>query len=379
MSVMPLALLAFFAFGVLLVLPGALQPVFADAFALDLAQSGGIASALLIGVGAGVVASGPLVDRAARRPLFVGASLACVAALIAAACAASYGALLAAFAALGVAGGCYETLLNAAVPEAFPERAAARLSLAHAAATLGAALGAPLLARAALASGWPATLAALAVLFAGLAALGLVARFPEPPGSAARVVAKAALPLRVLAPLALAACAYVGVETAFSALLPALARVLGAGEQAGWLGFARGSLAISGFWVGLFAARVLFARMSLPARPRELVLGGAAAALLLALGAPLAAQALELWSAAIGFALGAVFPVLVVLAGDAAPPRRATALALVVAAGSIGGGAIPWLAGEAGGALGAGAALAVLAAGSAAIACGAALARRARP
>jgi fucose permease len=377
MSVMPLALLAFFAFGVLLVLPGALQPAFARAFALDMAQSGGVASALMIGVGIGVVASGPLVDRAPRRPLFVAASLACVLALAGAAFAPSYAALIAGLGALGAASGCYETLLNAAVPEAFPERAAARLSVAHASATLGAALGAPLLARSASAFGWAATLGALAAAFAGLAALGLGARFPAPPRAAAASAPAAALPLRVLMPLALAAGAYVGVETAFSALLPAVAGALGIANQEGWLGFTRGSLAISGFWVGLFTARIVFARLGLPARPRELVLGGAAAALVLALGAALATSWIELWSATAGFALGVVFPVLVVLAGDAAPRRRATALALVVACGSLGGGAIPWLAGEVGGAYGALAAMFVLAAGCAAIAASAALARSA--
>jgi fucose permease len=376
MSVMPLALCAFFAFGVLLVLPGALQPAFAGSFALDMAQSGGVASALMIGVGIGVLASGPLVDRAPRRPLFVVASLACVVALACAALAPSYAALLAALGALGVATGCYETLLNAALPEAFPERAAARLSVAHAAATLGAALGAPLLARSASAFGWAATLGALAAAFAGLAALGLGARFPAPPRAAAASAPDAALPLRVLAPLALAAGAYVGVETAYSALLPAYAGVLGIAEQPSWLGFARGSLAISGFWVGLFTARLAFARLSLPARPREIVLGGAAGALVLALGAAAATTWIELWSAAAGLALGAVFPVLVVLAGNAAPQRRATALALVVACGSLGGGAIPWLAGATGGAYGATAAIFVLATSCAAISAGAALARR---
>jgi fucose permease len=376
MSLMPLALLAFFAFGVLLVLPGALQPAFAEAFALDMAQSGGVASALMIGVGLGVVASGPLVDRAPRRPLFVAASLAAVAALVAAAFAPSYAALIVAVGALGIAGGGYETLLNAAVPEAFPERAAARLSVAHASATLGAALGAPLLASGASAFGFGAALAALAVTFAALAALGVVARFPAPPGAAVSNEPAARLPLHVLAPLALAACAYVGVETAFSALLPAYAGALGVAEAPGALGFPRGSLAISAFWAGRFAARLAFARLALPARPRELVVGGALAAALLAGGAALSTPWIEAWAAAIGFALGAVFPVLVVLAGDAAPQRRATALALVVAFGSVGGGAIPWLAGVAGGAYGAAAAMFALAAGSAAIAGAAARVRR---
>jgi MFS family permease len=363
MAVLPLALLAFLFFGVLLVLPGALQPVFAAGLGLDLAQSAGLASALLAGVGIGVLASGPLVDRFARRPLFAAAALACAAALAGAATASSFAALAAMLAAAGVASGAYETLLNAAVPESNPARAAARLSFAHAAATIGAALGAPLLAAAAAAIGAPRTLAALAGAFALLALAGTLARFPAPPRRGpALAIGAAPLPLRALAPLALASAAYVGVETATSVMLPPLARASG-------LAAARGTGAISAFWAGILVARLAFARLGLPARPREIVLGSGAAALALGAGALVGVRALELWSAAVGFALGAVFPVLVVLSGDIAPERRATALALVVAAGSIGGFALPWLAGSAGAlhaplVLGAGCALIALGAGA---------------
>ena len=371
MSVMPLALLAFFLFGVLLVLPGALFSEFAAAFQLDLAQSGGLASALMVGIGVGVLGSGPLADRLPRRPLFVAAALACGASLAVAALAANFTQLLLALGGLGAAAGCYETLLNAAVPEAHPPRAAARLSLAHAAATLGAALGAPALEAAGRALGWSRLLALLALGFAGIALCGAATRFPAPAGAATPASAAPALPLGMLAPLALASCAYVGLEAALSTLLPGYAGALG-------ISAARGSLAISGFWAGLFLARIAFARLALPARAREPVLGASlAAALLLALGAAGAVSWLALWSTAIGFALGAVFPVLVVLAGDAAPLRRGTALALVVAFGSLGGGALPWLAGAAGGAFGASALMFTLAAASAASAVGVALWARA--
>ncbi len=371
MSVMPLALLAFFLFGALLVLPGALFGEFAAAFQLDLAQSGAVASALMIGIGLGVLGSGPLADRLPRRALFVVAALGCCAALGAAAFASSFTQLVLALGVLGAAAGCYETVLNAAVPESQPERAAARLSLAHAAATLGAALGAPALAGAARTLGWSRLLSVLAIGFLGVAVCGARARFPMPASAGSLAGAAAPLPLRLLAPLALASCAYVGIEAAFSALLPAFASARG--ESA-----AAGSLAISGFWAGLFVARIAFARLALPARARELVLGSLIAALLLALGGAGFVPALVLWSAAIGCALGAVFPVLVVLSGDAAPLRRATALALVVAFGSVGGGALPWLAGAAGGAFGASAVMFTLAAASAAIALGVGLWARER-
>lgn len=368
MSVMPLAVLAFFAFGVLLVLPGGLGDALSAAFALDMRQRGALASALLFGIGAGVVVSGPLSDRFPRRPLFVDASLASAAALAGAAFAPSFAALGVAFALLGLAAGFYETLLNSAVPEAFPERSAAKLNLAHSAATVGAALGAPLLGSAAARLGWGNALAALAVVFAALAAAGLAARFPAPPG--ARAAERASpLPWRTLAALSVAGAAYVGLESALSALLPAFAdaRALAPAQL---LGAPRGTLAISAFWAGLFAARISFGALAIPARARELVLGGALGALLLAVGGALPGYAYELWSLAIGLALGAVFPVLVVLAGDAAPERRGTALAVVVFAGSVGGVALPYLAGALGETRGVCAALLALAVASAAIALG---------
>ena len=365
MSVMPLALLAFFAFGLVLVLPGALQPALARAHSLDLAQSGLVASALMLGILAGSLASAPLVDRLPRKPLFALGVGGCALALLGFGSASSFALLLAATFALGTASGAYETLLNAAVPESAPERAAPRVALAHAAATLGAALGAPLLATLARALGVLGAACALALPFAGLALVAAWARFPAPPGAQRAGSPTSALPLAALAPLALASAAYVGVETAISVMLPPLARAAGLPER-------RGALALSAFWAGVFVARVAFARLALPARRRELVVGSSLAACALVALTLAGAQALELWSAGLGFALGAVFPVLVVLAGDAAPQRRATALALVVSAGSLGGGALPWLAGAAG----AQAAPLVLAGGCAVIALAATRARR---
>jgi DHA1 family L-arabinose/isopropyl-beta-D-thiogalactopyranoside export protein-like MFS transporter/DHA1 family inner membrane transport protein len=375
MSVMPLAVLAFFAFGVLLVLPGGLGDALAREFALAMPQRGALASALMFGVGAGVMVSGPLSDRFARRPLFVAASLACAVALGASALAPSYAVLALTFALLGLAAGFYETLLNSAVPEAFPDRAGAKLNLAHSAATGGAALGAPLLGGAAATLDWGIALAALAAVFAALAVCGLIARFPAPPGASRAGARASRLPWRTLAALSLAGAAYVGLESTLSALLPAFAgaRALAPSHL---LGAPRGTLAISAFWVGLFAARIAFGALAIPARARELVIGGALGAVLLALGGVLPGFAYELWSLAIGLALGAVFPVLVVLAGDAAPARRGTALAIVVAAGSVGGVALPYLAGALGETRGVSAALLALAAASASIALGVQLAAR---
>jgi fucose permease len=87
-----------------------------------------------------------------------------------------------------------------------------------------------------------------------------------------------------------------------------------------------------------------------------------AGALALAGGALARLPAPELVFLATGLALGVVFPLLVLFAGDAWPARRASAVGLVVGAGSLGGFAVPWLAGEIGDRLGAAAAVGSLAA-----------------
>jgi len=345
------AALAFVVFGAALVLPGAAQPALAAGLGLDLAASGLVASALSLGLGAGVVAGGPLADRLPRRPVFAGAAALAALAALSLAAFPSFAGALAASVGVGVGAGVYETLLNAAVPERRPQAAAARLSLLHASATLGAGLGAPLLGALAGAAGFTVAYGALGAAFAAVALLGLGVRFPPPPG--ARLPVPAPLALGALAPWMLAAFAYVGLETALSVFAAPHA-------LAGGLDAARGMRALSAFWLGLLAARVAFAALRRPASARQLRAAGAAGAAILAAGV-LGGAAPELVFGATGLALGIVFPVVVLLAGDAAPLRRASAVGVVVGAGALGGFVVPWLAGALGDLAGTGPALLALA------------------
>jgi len=363
------AALAFVVFGVALVLPGAVQPALAAALGLDLAASGLVASALSLGLGVGVVAGGPLADRLPRRPLFAGASALAAAAGLALAYFPSFAGALAATAGIGLGAGLYETLLNAAIPERRPEAAAARLSLLHACATLGAALGAPALGPFAVAHGFTAAYGALGAGFAVVAALGLALRFPAPP-RARHDAPVAPASFAALGPWMAGAFAYVGLETALSVFAVPHA------ESTGYAA-ARGMRALSAFWLGLLLARVAFAASRRPAQPRLLRLAGSVGALVLAAGAalPVAPEALFL---AAGLALGVVFPLLVVFAGEALPARRATAVGLVVGAGSFGGFAVPWGVGALGDRLDTHAALGALAACALSIALAAREPRRPR-
>ena len=347
-------------FGVALVLPGAAQPALAAALGLDLAASGLVASALSLGLGVGVVAGGPLADRAARQPLFVAAAALAALAGLALPLAPSFAGALAATAGIGLGAGLYETLLNAAVPERRPESAAARLSLLHACATLGAGLGAPALGALAGARGFEAAYGALGAAFAALAAVGLAVRFPPPPRASAPGPSRSPLPTRAVLRFGLVAFAYVGLETALSVLAAPYAAQLG-------LASVRGMRALAAFWLALLVARVVFAALRRPARAAQLRRAGAAGALALAGGVAWPGLPPEALFAAAGLALGVVFPLVVVLAGDAAPGRRATAVGLVVGAGALGGFAVPWLAGTLGDALGAPAAVGALALPAAAI------------
>ena len=91
-----------------------------------------------------MLSTGPLVDRRARRPLFVAVSLGCAAALAAVGPDVSFARAVVCLFALGACLGGYETILNTAIAERYAERAARPLTLVHTGATLGAVLGAPL-------------------------------------------------------------------------------------------------------------------------------------------------------------------------------------------------------------------------------------------
>ncbi len=357
-SLEALAAFAFLVFGAALVLPGAVQPALETALGLDLAASGLVASALSLGLGVGVVAGGPLADRLPRRPMFVGAAALAALSALALGAGGPYAGVLAATAGIGLGAGLYETLLNAAVAERAPASAAARLSLVHACATLGAGLGAPALGALAGAHGFSAPYATLGLAFLALATLALPIPFVKkgvgPAPLETRNVNEEDRPLGELVPLAGGCFAYVGLETALSVF--AAPHADGLGHDA-----ARGMRALSAFWVGLFVARVAYAALRRPASPVQLRLAGLAGAVALvaaAFGRGLAPEATFL---AVGLALGVVFPVLVTLAGEAWPGRRATAVGLVVGAGSLGGLVVPWAAGAIGDRLGPAAAVVSLA------------------
>jgi MFS family permease len=383
---------AFFALGIVLVLIGANQAAMARDLQMDLAASGFLGASLAIGLGCGVTAAGPLVDRFPRRPLFVGACIVTAIALLTSAPGMSYPRAVAQVAAIGAGCGFYDTLLNATALDRWRERAAPALALLHAAATAGAVVGPPLVARITVGGNWVASFHGLGLVFVAIA--GWAALVPLP-GSAADTARPAAAPhargtnaaaLGEAAPAAIArgsiftpallalgaiAFAYVGVENGLTVFaVPWATSGLSLGESVGRAG-------ISVFWLGLLIGRLALVPQRRPIGAGLLALCGVAGALVLCTASALARPELVAAMGLAGLALGPVYPVMISLAGRRFPHAAGTAAGIVGGAGGLGGFLLPWLTGAVGDAIGVVPALGVLGSFSLVIAA-AALALRGR-
>ena len=322
-------------------LVGASQDELQTALRLDLATTGLLTSTVILGVGVGVLAGGPLVDRVNRRALFSGATALTGTALLLVGPGAGFGGVALLLCLAGIGGGLYETVLNTAAIEHDEERSVRTVSLMHAGATLGAMLTplgvSWLLTRA----DWTSAFRIIGLGHLLLPLLALVLPLGRPGGKRK--------PGRILkAPLVflfIAAFAYIGVEAAMMAFAVPYA------QEALGLGADRGRSAISLFWLGLLAGRLVFALRAGGHSARPAASAGAAAGLAIAIGVVLAWSRLEVLFALVGFALGGVFPLLVSLAGRRAHATGA-GVAIVAGLGSAGGVVVPWVTGIIGDAAG---------------------------
>jgi fucose permease len=364
--------LSFVVFGAALVLVGANQADLAQALDLDLSRSGLLVSALMGGLGIGVVVAGPLFDRVERRPLFVGAMLLAAAALLSVDREMGFGRALLLLAVTGAGIGAYDTLISAAVSERFGEHSARPMTLVHAGATLGAVAG-PLLAGWLAARGdWSDSFRWTGVAHLALAGAAFAVRFAPPDRSAETRAARgrSGLLSAALLPFALISFAYVGVEGALTVFAMPYA-----GEGLG-LDASRGRPAISAFYLGLFIGRLGIVLRGGALGAGVLLACGLVAAGVLGGGVAAAVTQVELVFGLYGAALGCVFPVMIALAGQRLPHARGTAVGLVAGVGCLGGFAIPWLTGAIGDSAGAAIAVGSLALWTLLIAVAAFAARR---
>ncbi len=350
LPLLPIGALSFVLFGALLVLVGSSQNELQAALELDLARTGLLASTVIVGIGVGVLAGGPLVDRVARRPLFsVAAALAGVT-LVLVGPSFGFGGVAALLFLAGVGGGLYETVLNAAAIERYEESSVRILSVMHSGATLGAMLTPLGVTWLLTQADWTSAFRIVGVAHLLLAVLAL--RLPL--GRPKRDRERGAILTAPMVFLFIAAFAYIGVESAITAFAVPYA------QDALGLGADRGRSAISAFWLGLLAGRLLFALQSGIDDARPAAFAGVVAGIAIAAGVAFAWMQLELLLGVVGLAMGGVFPLLVALGG-----RRAHAtgigVAVVAGLGSAGGFVVPWATGLVGDTAGVSAGISTLA------------------
>jgi FHS family glucose/mannose:H+ symporter-like MFS transporter len=335
---LPLGFLTFTLFGVVLVLVGASHESLSAALGLRLDQMAVLGASLQLGLGAGVVVAGPLVDRLPRRPLFCVASGIAALALLSVESEMSFARAILHVVAVGFGGGLCETTINTMTVERFGERSIRPLTLLHSAATLGAVAAPPLVGMLISGGDWTTSFRATGAGWAMVSVGALFVSLPAP-RAAAPERAKKTLVSPSLVALFAVAFAYVGLETAVTLFaVPYASDVL-------VLGADRGRDAISSFWLGLLVGRLLIVVLTARSDARFLVGGGLAAALILAAGVGFGWTQLELLVGLCGVSVGFVFPLMVALTGEWFPESTGTATGFVVGAGCLGGFAIPWLTG----------------------------------
>jgi FHS family glucose/mannose:H+ symporter-like MFS transporter len=368
---------AFVCFGVVLVLAGANQAEIAADLGLDLARSGLLVSTLAIGIGIGVVGAGPLFDRSARRPLFVGSTLLAAAALIFVDADIGYVRLLVHLIAIGIGIGAYDTFINALVIERYRDRAARPMTIVHAGAAVGAMLGPALIGFAVAQLHWTASFRWTGYAHLALAAAAIAQPFPKPP---ARLPSRptsektrSLLFTPALLPFAAIAFAYVGVEAAMTVFaVPYAKDVL-------HLSADHGRLAISAFWLGLLVGRIGSAASAKLLQPKLFIAAGILGAACIVVGVvSKSAEVLAVFGLA-GFAWGCVYPLMITLAGRQFPRTPGTATGLAAGFGAAGGFAVPWLTGAIGDSWGIAFAVGSIAFWSLLVAAGGVAAGRLRP
>lgn len=365
--------LAFWCFGVLIVIIGANQAPLATALDLDLAESGLLGAALALGALGGVTGAGPLYDRFAPRPLFIGAALLAAGALGSVHAEMTYFGAVVRVGLAGLGAGAYNTITNASVTERFGREAGRPMALIHGIATVGAATGAPLCGWLAQRD-WSLSFKLLGAAHLLLVAAALATAWPKRVAIATSPTADSDPPLawRKLLPFVVISFGYVGLEASLTIFaVPYATDGLGLSE-------ARGQYGISAFWLGILLSRgTLFFVPNATARAMRNA--GLVATAFIVLGATLPFGSVIALHVGAGACIGFTYPLLMVLLGQQYGKARGTAQGLAGGAGALGGTCAPWITGVLGDRFGISVAIAALAAWSSAIALAAAsIVRQAR-
>ncbi len=339
-----LCCLALFLFAVYLGAIGILLPALGRTFGLGPAVEGRIFPASFGGYVVAVLACGILSDRLGRKRVLLGTIFVYAAALALAGFSHSFGLVLAAFALIGAGGGAMETVASALAADVFPEKRAAILNALQIAFGTGAIVS-PLLAHKLLTLGTDWHRLFLGVALANFVMLALLAVQKVPlPTHPAEALDGAALRAVLKQPSFLILCGcqalYVGAETGFSSWLPSYFGRLPGG--AAWAG-----VVVSGFWVTMTVGRAAVGGgvFGLPLTRLACglaVLGAAASGAMLLTGNVSVALACALGT---GLCFSGIFGLVLAEAGNRFPRSAGTVFGGVVAAGGVGGAAVPWAVG----------------------------------
>jgi MFS transporter, FHS family, glucose/mannose:H+ symporter len=342
-AVFAAACLGMLLFGVTLTTLGAVLPPLIARYGLEKSDAGSLLALMSLGILAGSLVFGPVVDRYGYRPVLVTGALGVGLGLGAIAWAPTTAVLAPAMLAFGFGGGLLNGATNALVSDITPEGRGSGLALLGVFFGVGA-FGVPLVLGLLLRwATYTAIVGGLALLVVVPLANFVMARFPPPKqvqGFPLRRVG-ALLGDATLLLVGLMLFFQSGMEITLGGWSAQYVReALGLSEQ-------RSILVLSLFWVGMVAARLLLSRLlrsrsAAAVFPWFLALALAGAALLLAVQSPaLAGAGLFL----LGFGLAAGFPILLGFLGGLYSDLTGTAFSAVFVMALIGGSALPYLTG----------------------------------
>lgn len=344
------ACLGMLVFGIVMTVLGSILPSLIDRFAVDKAAAGSSITLLSIGILAGSLVFGPVVDRYGFKGMLTGCTLLVLLGLEALAFAPSFDLLRAAVFFVGFGGGVINGGTNALVSDISEEGRSAGLSLLGVFFGLGA-FGVPFLLGFLLDSYSYSILTSLVGVPVLIALLYFtVVRFPRPKQPQGFPIARGAELARDPALLLMGALLFIqsGIEITtggWTSMFFEEELAVDAGDAA---------FALSLFWIGMAAARLVLGSVLLrrdPARVLQVCIGIAVAGsiLMIVTSSPwLAYSGIFLTGA--GMAAG--FPVLLGYAGDLYPRMSGTAFSILFVMALTGGSLFPYVAGVLGGAFG---------------------------
>ncbi len=324
---------------------GVLLPAIGASFGLGPAAEGRLFPANFLGFIAGVLLCGWLSDRSGRKAVLLGGVAAYALGLALFSRAGTFPLALLATALVGAGSGAMETVASALAADLFPQRRAFMINALQVAFGVGAGLG-PALAHSLLTAGadWRAlylVLAAVDVLLFLTLALQPLADVRHGSEALDWSALRSILRQPVFLALCLSQALYVGAEVGFTSWMPTyFGRRLPGG--AAWAG-----AVVSVFWIAMTLGRLatgwLVTRRPLLRLTLFLAAGGTGgAALALAWTAPGVTLA---WVGVTGLCFSGIFGLLLAEAGERYPRFSGTTFGAVVAAGGIGGAAVPWAVG----------------------------------